>query len=55
MTRSIISRDKTPQAMGTYSQTVRIATVCLAGQILLVPETMKPVADDMDAVLVLSA
>ena len=48
MTRSIISTDKAPQAIGTYSQAVKIDnTVYLSGQIPLVPETMKLVEGDM--------
>ncbi len=48
MTRSIISTDKAPQAIGTYSQAVNIDnTVYLSGQIPLVPETMELVEGDM--------
>ncbi len=48
MTRSIISTDKAPQAIGTYSQAVKIDnTVYLSGQIPLVPETMELVEGDM--------
>ncbi len=48
MTRSIISTDKAPQAIGTYSQAVKIDnTVYLSGQIPLVPDTMKLVEGDM--------
>jgi reactive intermediate/imine deaminase len=48
MTRSIISTDKAPQAIGTYSQAVKIDnTVYLSGQIPLVPETMELVDGDM--------
>lgn len=40
--RDIISTDKAPQAIGTYSQAVRIGnTVYLSGQIALIPETME--------------
>lgn len=50
MTREIISTDKAPQAIGTYSQAVRSGnTVYLSGQIPLVPETMELVDGDMDA------
>ena len=50
MTREIISTDKAPQAIGTYSQAVRSGTtVYLSGQIPLVPETMDLVEGDMDA------
>ena len=48
MTRSIISTDKAPQAIGTYSQAVKIdGTVYLSGQIPLDPETMELVEGDM--------
>ncbi len=48
MTRSIISTDKAPQAIGTYSQAVKIDnTVYLSGQIPLVPNTMELVEGDM--------
>jgi reactive intermediate/imine deaminase len=48
MARSIISTDKAPQAIGTYSQAVKIDnTVYLSGQIPLVPETMELVDGDM--------
>ncbi len=48
MARSIISTDKAPQAIGTYSQAVKIDnTVYLSGQIPLVPETMQLVDGDM--------
>lgn len=42
MTREIISTDKAPQAIGTYSQAVKIGdTVYLSGQIPLIPESME--------------
>ena len=48
MTRSIISTEKAPQAIGTYSQAVKVDnTVYLSGQIPLVPETMELVEGDM--------
>ena len=48
MTKSIISTDKAPQAIGTYSQAVKIDnTVYLSGQIPLVPDTMELVEGDM--------
>jgi reactive intermediate/imine deaminase len=48
MTRSNISTDKAPQAIGTYSQAVKIDnTVYLSGQIPLAPETMELVDGDM--------
>ncbi|AIY64660.1 RidA family protein [Pseudoalteromonas piratica] len=47
MTKSIISTDKAPAAIGTYSQAVKVGTtVYLSGQIPLVPETMQMVSDD---------
>jgi reactive intermediate/imine deaminase len=50
MARTIISTDKAPQAIGTYSQAVRIGTtVYLSGQIPLVPETMELVGGNMEA------
>lgn len=42
MQREIISTDKAPQAIGTYSQAVKVGdTVYISGQIPLVPETME--------------
>ncbi len=39
--REVISTKNAPQAIGTYSQAVRIGnTVYLSGQIALIPETM---------------
>lgn len=50
MTREIIHTDKAPQAIGTYSQAVKVDnTVYLSGQIPLVPETMEMVEGDMEA------
>lgn len=44
MSKAIISTDKAPQAIGTYSQAVKVGdTVYLSGQIPLVPETMEMV------------
>lgn len=41
MPKEIISTDRAPKAIGTYSQAVRVGdTVYLSGQIPLVPETM---------------
>ena len=49
MAREIISTDKAPQAIGTYSQAVRTGnTVYLSGQIPLVPETMDMVEGDIE-------
>ncbi len=40
--REVISTHKAPQAIGTYSQAIRIdRTVYLSGQIALIPETME--------------
>ena len=50
MTREIIRTDKAPQAIGTYSQAVKVGTtVYLSGQIPLVPETMAMVEGDIEA------
>lgn len=49
MAKKIISTDKAPRAIGTYSQAVRVGnTVYLSGQIPLVPGTMEMVDGDMD-------
>ncbi len=48
MIKEIISTDKAPQAIGTYSQAVKTgSTVYLSGQIPLVPETMEMVEGDI--------
>ncbi len=53
MTKEIIATDKAPQAIGTYSQAVKVAnTVYLSGQIPLIPETMEMVEGDMEAQIV---
>jgi len=53
MSREIIATDKAPQAIGTYSQAVKIGnTVYLSGQIPLIPETMEMVEGDMEAQIV---
>ena len=50
MAREIIRTDQAPQAIGTYSQAVKVgSTVYLSGQIPLVPETMELVEGDMEA------
>jgi len=50
MAKQIIQSDKAPQAIGTYSQAVRIdRTVYLSGQIPLVPETMTIIEGDISA------
>ena len=47
MAREIIHTDKAPQAIGTYSQAVKVGDVVyLSGQIPLVPETMEVVEGD---------
>ncbi len=47
MSREIISTDKAPQAIGTYSQAVKVGnTVYISGQIPLVPETMEVLQGD---------
>ncbi len=50
MTRTIIQTNKAPQAIGTYSQAVKVdQTVYLSGQIPLVPETMTLIEGDIAA------
>ncbi len=50
MTKIIIQTDQAPQAIGTYSQAVKVGnTVYLSGQIPLVPGTMALEAGDMEA------
>jgi reactive intermediate/imine deaminase len=51
MAKEIIATDKAPQAIGTYSQAVKVtgagsATVYLSGQIPLVPATMEMIEGD---------
>ncbi len=49
MAREIIHTDQAPQAIGTYSQAVKVgSTVYMSGQIPLVPETMEMVEGDME-------
>ena len=49
----IIATDKAPQAIGTYSQAVKVGnTVYLSGQIPLAPATMTMVSDDFSAQVV---
>ena len=49
MKKRIIRTDQAPQAIGAYSQGVAVGdTVYLAGQIPLVPETMKLVEGDIE-------
>ena len=53
MAREIISTDKAPQAIGTYSQAVKIDnTVYMSGQIPLVPETMELIDGDIEAQII---
>lgn len=48
--RTIVATNAAPEAIGTYSQAVRIgATVYLSGQIPLDPATMQLVGGDIDA------
>jgi len=48
MTKEIISTDKAPQAIGTYSQAIKVgSTVYLSGQIPLIAETMEMVEGDI--------
>jgi reactive intermediate/imine deaminase len=50
MPREIINTDLAPQAIGTYSQAVKMgSTVYLSGQIPLVPQTMRMVDGDIEA------
>lgn len=48
--KQIIQTSKAPQAIGTYSQAVKVGdTVYLSGQIPLAPETMEMVQGDIEA------
>lgn len=48
MTKEIIHSPHAPQAIGTYSQAIKVEnTVYLSGQIPLVPETMEVIGDDI--------
>ena len=48
--RAIISTPDAPQAIGPYSQAVKVGnTVWISGQIPLVPETMELVTGDITA------
>jgi reactive intermediate/imine deaminase len=50
MSREIITTDQAPQAIGTYSQAVKIGrTVYLSGQIALDPRSMTLVIGDTEA------
>lgn len=47
--KSIIQTEGAPEAIGTYSQAVKVGdTVYLSGQIPLVPETMELVGGEID-------
>ena len=53
MARTIVSTDQAPQAIGTYSQAVRVAnTIYLSGQIPLDPATMQMVEGEMRSQIV---
>ena len=53
MAKEIIATERAPQAIGTYSQAVKVDnTVYLSGQIPLVPETMEMVEGDMEVQIV---
>ncbi|HWQ94828.1 MAG TPA: RidA family protein [Gammaproteobacteria bacterium] len=48
--KTIISTDKAPKAIGTYSQAIKVGTtVYFSGQIPLKPDTMELVTGDMRA------
>lgn len=48
--KTIITTDKAPKAIGTYSQAIKVGnTVYLSGQIPLKPDTMELVTGDMRA------
>jgi reactive intermediate/imine deaminase len=50
MTKEIIQTNQAPQAIGTYSQAVKVDhTIYLSGQIPLVPETMTIIEGDITA------
>lgn len=51
MQKNIITTNKAPQAIGTYSQAISVSggtTVYLSGQIPLVPDTMEVVKGDIE-------
>lgn len=49
MKKEIISTDKAPQAIGTYSQAVKVNnTVYISGQIPLIPETMEMLSGSVE-------
>ncbi len=48
--RAVISTPNAPQAIGPYSQAIKVGnTVCMSGQIPLIPETMEIVEGDIEA------
>ncbi len=50
MKKEVISTSEAPQAIGTYSQAIKVgSTVYLSGQIPLVPKKMELVEGDMQA------
>ena len=50
MAKTIVATDRAPQAIGTYSQAVKVGnTVYLSGQIPLDPATMTLESGDMEA------
>lgn len=49
-TKTAVSTDKAPAAIGTYSQAIKVGnTVYLSGQIPLIPETMEMVTESFTA------
>lgn len=49
MEKTIVSTNKAPQAIGTYSQAIKVdRTVYLSGQIPLDPQTMQIVGTEVD-------
>lgn len=49
MTKEIINTEEAPQAIGTYSQAVKVDnTVYLSGQIPLIPQTMQLIEGDIE-------
>ncbi|WP_416306593.1 RidA family protein [Neptunicella sp. SCSIO 80796] len=47
MSRTVINTPNAPQAIGTYSQAVKVgSTVYLSGQIPLVPSSMEVISED---------
>ena len=47
MSRTVINTPNAPQAIGTYSQAVKVgSTVYISGQIPLVPSTMEVISQD---------